>query len=86
MQLKKELTNKDYYYNNIERDALFEKLNQSLRYPIEEEFARSKTLQKKLVARQECILYFLKQANLTADNNGSERAIRNIKVKQKKSG
>ena len=32
------------------------------------------------------ILYFLKQSNVTPDNNGSERAIRNIKVKQKISG
>jgi len=86
MQLKKELTNKDYHYHNIKRAALFEKLNLALSYHIEEAFAKSKTLQKKLLAKQECILYFLQQANVPADNNGSERAIRNIKVKQKISG
>ncbi len=86
LQLKKELTNKDYHYHNIKRDALFEKLNQSLSYPIEEAFAKSKTLQKKLLAKRDCILYFLLQSNVPPDNNGSERAIRNIKVKQKISG
>lgn len=86
LQLKKELANKDYHYHNIKREALFDRLSQSLNYPIEEQFARSKTLQKKLLARQGCILYFLLQANVPPDNNGSERAIRNIKVKQKISG
>ena len=38
------------------------------------------------MAKQDCILYFLTKANVPSDNNGSERAIRNIKVKQKISG
>jgi len=42
-----------------------------------------KATEKKLLAKREYILYFLLQANVTPDNNGSERAIRNIKVKQK---
>ena len=84
--LKKELTTADYYYPNIKRDALFEKLNQWLLYPIDEDHKKSKKLQKKLLAKRECILCFLLQSNVAPDNNGSERAIRNIKVKQKISG
>jgi transposase len=84
--LKKELTTADYYYPNIKRQALFERLNQWLIYPINEQHIKSKTLQKKLLAKQECILYFLLQSNVAPNNNGSERAIRNIKVKQKISG
>ena len=38
------------------------------------------------MAKKEYILYFLLQSNVTPDNNGLERAIRNIKVKQKISG
>ncbi len=84
--LKKELITRDYYYQNIKRDILFERLDHWLKYPITELHIKSKKLQKKLLAKQECILYFLLQSNVTPDNNGSERAIRNIKVKQKISG
>ena len=86
IQLKKNLCTADYYYPNCKRDALFERLNECLLYPIDELHKKSRTLQKKLIAKQEWILYFLKQSNVTPDNNGSERAIRNIKVKQKISG
>ena len=86
IQLKKELITADYYYTNNKRDALFEKLNQWLLFQIDEQYPKAKTLQKKLLAKQECILYFLLQSNVSPDNNGSERAIRNIKVKQKISG
>ena len=63
-----------------------EKLNHWLLYPIDERHKKSKNLQKKLLAKREWILYFLLQSNVSPDNNGSERAIRNIKVKQKISG
>ena len=86
IHLKKQLTTADYYYPNKNRDALFKRLQHWLLYPIEELHKNCKTLQKKLLAKQECILYFLLQSNVTSDNNGSERAIRNIKVKQKISG
>jgi len=86
INLKKELVTADYYYPNIKREVLFEKLQHWLLQPIEEQYKKAKKLQKKLLAKQECVLYFLLQSNVTPDNNGSERAIRNIKVKQKISG
>lgn len=86
INLKKEFVIADYYYPNVKRDLLLEKLQYWLLYPINGLHQKSKTLQKKLLAKQECILYFLEQSNVTPDNNGSERAIRNIKVKQKISG
>jgi transposase len=86
IQLKKELKTFDYYYNNTKRSSLFEKLDKWLLYPINELHLKSKKLQKKLFAKKEAIFYFLTQANVPPDNNGSERAIRNIKVKQKISG
>jgi hypothetical protein len=84
--LKKELTTADYYYPNIKRDAIFDKLKHWLPSTIEEQLKKAKTLQKKLLAKQDCVLYFLLQSKVAPDNNGSERAIRNIKVKQKISG
>lgn len=86
INLKKDFTTADYYYENKKRDALFEKLNLWLHYQIDEEHKKAKTLQKKLLAKKDAILYFLTKANVPPDNNGSERAIRNIKVKQKISG
>ncbi len=86
INLKRELNTADYYYPNIKRDALFKRLEQSLLYTMDGEHKKAKTLQKKLLAKQACILYFLLQSNVSPDNNGSERAIRNIKVKQKISG
>ena len=86
IQLKKQYTNTDYYYPDIKRQALFDQLQQLLALPIVEAHKKSKTLQKKLLAKKECVLYFLLQPNVPPDNNGSERAIRNIKVKQKISG
>ena len=84
--LKKQLTTAGYYYPNIKRQSLFERLDQWLLYPIDEQYKKSKKLQKKLLAKRDCILYFLLQSDVLPDNNGSERAIRNIKVKQKISG
>ena len=86
IQLKKEFTADDYYCPNVKRQILFDKLEQWLHYPIPEDYPKSKSLQKKLLAKQNCILYFLLQPNVPPDNNGSERAIRNVKVKQKISG
>ncbi len=86
INLKKELSTADYYYPNKKRDTLFERLDQWLLYTIDEQHKKSKKLQKKLLAKRDYILYFLLQSNVTPDNNGSERAIRNIKVKQKISG
>ena len=86
IQLKKEFITSDYYRQNIKRDILFEQLEKWLSYPIEELHKDAKKLQKKLLVKKESILYFLKQANVPPDNNGSERGIRNIKVKQKVSG
>ena len=84
--LKKELSTADYYYTNIKRQALFERLNQWLLYQVNDHHKKSKKLQKKLLSKRECILHFLMRSNVSPDNNGSERAIRNIKVKQKISG
>jgi transposase len=86
IQLKKQYTYTDYFYPDIRRQTLFDQLQQLLSYQIPDGHKKSKTLQKKLLTKQHCVLYFLQQPNVPPDNNGSERAIRNIKVKQKISG
>jgi len=44
------------------------------------------TFQKRLVKYQDYVFAFLDNPEIPPDNNGSERAIRNFKVKQKNSG
>lgn len=41
---------------------------------------------KRMIKHQKWILYFLENTDVPPDNNASERAIRNVKVKQKVSG
>ena len=86
INLKKELKIIDYYHHNIKRQAVFEKMQLCLTRPIASEHIKAVKLQKTMLARKDCILNFLLYFNVPPDNNGSERAIRNIKVKQKVSG
>lgn len=46
----------------------------------------SRKLQRRLLKHQAKLLHFMTSPDMPADNNGSERAIRNAKVKQKVSG
>lgn len=81
---KKEII--DYNALNQTRKKLSEELNRLLK---EVEFSRNKKLkafQKRLIKHEDKILTFLYSKDVPPDNNGSERGIRNIKVKQKVSG
>lgn len=53
---------------------------------IDQTLCKAKTLQKNLKKHQQHLVTFLWHEDVPPDNNGSERAIRNIKVKQKISG
>ncbi len=86
LQLKKDLTLRDYYNSNQQRTNLEIQLNELLRSPLHEKHGKARTLQKSLLKHQTNILYFLHHPKVPPDNNGSEKAIRNIKVKQKISG
>jgi len=49
-------------------------------------YKKTRTLQKSLQKNRDSLLTFLYHKEVTADNNASERAVRNVKVKQKVSG
>ena len=53
---------------------------------IDQSFQKIVTLQKRLAKYRDYLFLFLKDELVPPDNNGSERAIRNFKVKQKVSG
>ncbi len=86
LQLKRELSISEYYSENEERQRLMIKLDELLNLTLDQNHSKAKTLQKNLLKHQQYILYFLYHPKVPPDNNGSERAIRNIKVKQKISG
>ncbi len=86
LELKKNLTVSEYYGQNQQRKNLEIQLTQLLCLPLNEKHTKARTLQKSLLKHQNYILYFLHHPKVPPDNNGSERAIRNVKVKQKISG
>lgn len=86
LQLKKELTTCQYFGESKERNRLMIKLDEVLQLTLDQNHGKAKTLQKSLRKHQQYILYFLFDPKVPPDNNGAERAIRNVKVKQKISG
>ena len=86
LELKKKLLPHQYKTQNIERQNIESKLDELLKMVIPEDHKKAITLQKQLIIHQQKIALFLHHPEIPPDNNGSERAIRNIKVKQKISG
>ena len=76
----------DYDIPNIERQLIQNRLNKLLHLENYSKIGKLKAFQKRLQKHNEKILPFLFSAKIPADNNASERAIRNVKVKQKTSG
>lgn len=83
-KLKSEMS--DYKKEHPERDKLESQLEKLLSYDIEKQPVKIKPFQKRLIKNKKYLLPFLYHQKVPADNNASERAIRNIKVKQKISG
>ncbi|MCH6202201.1 IS66 family transposase [Aquiflexum sp. LQ15W] len=63
-----------------------ERLDNLLALPIDPKHEEAVSMQKRLVKYRQSLLVFLHYPEVPPDNNASERAIRNIKVKQKISG
>ena len=86
LDLKKQLSAPEDYQENKKRQMLLVRLHDLLHFTLNEKYKKTRNLQKSLLKHQQYILYFLYHPKVPPDNNGSERAIRNIKVKQKVSG
>jgi transposase len=85
-KLKKEFIPADYNSPNQARDKLEKELNDLLEEPLNPKHKELVTFQKRIIKYSDYILTFLYHPDVPPDNNGSERAIRNVKVKQKISG
>ena len=84
--LKKQLTPQDYLQPPAAAIQIEERLTQLLQYDHTTFHTKVKAFIKRMIKNRHSILTFLYHVKVPPDNNGSERAIRNVKVKTKISG
>jgi len=83
--LKKKMTAQDYK-NNTERSSIIRALEELLNQPPDTLQKELYSFFKRMKRERQTLFVFLFIEQVPADNNASERAIRNVKVKQKISG
>ena len=85
-ELKKRFSPKDYYYQDHARSFLENEMDKLLVETIDPEQKELVAFQKRVVKYRDHLFTFLYHPAVPPHNNDSERAIRNIKIKQKISG
>ena len=83
---EKQMDKVDYYHPNLRRVQLENRLDFLINYSLPANKKELVTFQNRLRKYREYLLVFLYRPEVPPDNNASERAIRNIKIKQKISG
>ena len=86
LSLEKQMSLADYYLHDPRRIQIETRLNFLLNYDLPSDKHELIRFQNRLKKHREYIFTFLYMPEVPPDNNASERAIRNIKVKQKVSG
>lgn len=85
-QLKKQMVPKDYLYPLHGRSLLEKELGSLLAEEIDAKYKHLVSFQKRIVRYKDHVFTFLYDPAVPSHNNDSEKAIRNVKVKQKVSG
>ena len=85
-QLKKRMTPPDYLYPVHGRSLLEKELDDLLSEEIDPKYKLLVTFQKRIIRYKDHLFTFLYDPAVPSHNNDSEKAIRNVKVKQKVSG
>ncbi len=83
---EKQMDRVDYYIPNPRRIKIEKRLDFLINYELPPDKKELITFQNRLKKHRDYLLVFLYRPEVPPDNNASERAIRNIKVKQKVSG
>lgn len=86
IELKKNMTTDDYLTLSSEVVELNEELDKLLKVDFTKFHIKEQALFKRLLKHRQSIFTFLTNPDVPPDNNASERAIRNVKVKTKVSG
>ena len=86
LRLEKQMGTVDYYFHNPRRAQIEKRLDFLINYILPNGKNELVTFQNRLKKHRGYFLTFLYRPEVPPDNNASERAIRNIKVKQKISG
>lgn len=86
IKLKNTMTLEQYNEPLEERKAILKEFDALINITLPEEVSKIFPFQKRLKKRKCQVFNFLFYPDVPYDNNGSERAIRNVKVKQKVSG
>ena len=86
LDLKNKMRNVDCYIHNPKRTSIEKRLDKLLNYNLKSKHKELVSFQNRLIKYREFVFTFLYHPKVPPDNNASERAIRNIKVKQKVSG
>ncbi|VAW15135.1 hypothetical protein MNBD_BACTEROID03-770 [hydrothermal vent metagenome] len=86
VKLKRKI-NQDRYNRPIpDRDGILEKLKGLLEKPLKEDHKNLQAFYRRMVKYEHCIFTFLHSHHVPPDNNATERAIRNVKVKHLPTG
>jgi len=83
LEIKKNLTIDNYQNRITPRDAIIEELAILLKQTVPKKQKELFAFHKRMTKYQNYLFNFLHFHDVPPDNNGSERAIRNVKVKQK---
>lgn len=86
LKLKVQMNEADYGKPNTILSSIENRLDRLLKYDLPQNHKELVAFKKRLVKYRDYIFTFLYYHRVPPDNNASERAIRNIKVKQKVSG
>ena len=86
LEIKKGLTTESYLKPLKSRDIILKELSDLLKQSVPKKQKELFAFHKRMTKYKNYIFNFLFFEEVPPDNNGSERAIRNVKVKQKISG
>lgn len=86
LELKRQMAQDDYGPVNIPRDSIISSYQKLLDQPPDKKHKELYSFYKRIIKYRDHVFPFLYDYDVPPDNNASERAIRNIKVKQKISG